>query len=274
MSAQIIDGKKIAQEILEDVKTEIDKNSLEVKLDIVQIGNDEATNIYIKHKVARASEVGIKTQVHKYDDSVSQEEVLNLITKLNVDSTVTGFFIQTPIPKHLDLSVLVSAIDPKKDVDGMNPYNLGRLLHGSANALVSATAIACLTALKHTNVSLPGKHAVIVGRSAIVGKPLMGLLLAKDCTVTICHSKTQNLKEICKTADILVTATGKPGLITADFVKSGAVVIDCGSPKAEVEFEGVKDIAGYITPVPGGIGPLTIASLLKNCIKTLRNNYE
>ena len=274
MSAQVIDGKKISREILNEVKSEIEKNKLNLKLDIIQVGDDEATNIYIKHKVARASEVGIKTQVHKYDDSVSQEEVLNLITKLNVDSSVTGFFIQTPVAKHLDLSELVSAIDPKKDVDGMNPYNLGGLMQGRRDILVSATALACYFALKYSNIELPGKHVVIIGRSAIVGKPLAALLLEKDCTVTICHSKTQNLKEICKTADILVTATGKPGLVTADFVKSGAIVIDCGSPKAEVDFENLKEIASYITPVPGGIGPLTIASLLKNCIKALGNKDE
>ncbi|OGC50830.1 hypothetical protein A2716_02235 [candidate division WWE3 bacterium RIFCSPHIGHO2_01_FULL_40_23] len=306
MAAQIINGKEIAAQILSEVKSEILKNKLNLKLAIIQIGEDEATNIYIKNKIKRADEVGIKTELHKYQNDITEEEVGNLIQKLNVDSSVTGFFIQTPIPSHLDLLKLVSKIDSKKDIDGMNPYNLGALLQGRSSVLVSATAEAVLKTLEyayvcHTGLDpchsgpdpesisldpglrrddkvkdtaqpdisnpLMGKHAVIIGRSLILGKPLSALLLNKDCTVTLCHSKTKNLKEICKQADILVTGTGLSDFMKKDFVKEGVFVIDCGSPKAEVDFNNVIMRAGYITPVPGGIGPITIASLLKNCLK-------
>lgn len=268
MTAKIIDGKKIASEILSEIKAEIVNKDLKLKLDIIQVGDEEATTIYVRNKVKKAAEVGIETEIHKLETTVTYEEFSKLIKKLNEDSKVTGFFIQTPIPRHLDLLKLVAEIDYKKDVDGMNPYNLGGLMQGRRDILVSATALACYFALKYTSeIELPGKHVVIVGRSLILGKPLAALLLGKDCTVTVCHTKTQNLKELCQTADILVTGTGQEKLITKEFLKDGAIVVDCGAPKAEVDFESVKELASYITPVPGGIGPLTIAGLLRNCVK-------
>ena len=267
MPAQVINGKEISQKILSEVKEVIQRENLQIKLGIIQVGQDPATQIYVKNKLKRAKEVGIRTHHHIFESkSATKEGLLKIIRELNEDKKVTGFFIQTPIPEKLGLVELVSEINPKKDVDGMNPCSLGALLHGRRDVLVSATAVACYSILKYLNIELSGKHAVIAGRSLILGKPLAALLLNKDATVTICHTKTQNLKEVCKTADILIAATGKEGLITKSFVKKGAVVIDCGSPKPEVNEE-VREVASYITPVPGGVGPVTIASLLKNCLK-------
>ncbi len=264
MAATIIDGKKLASEILLQVKAEISKSNAKPRLDIIKFSGNEATEIYVRNKVKRAEDVGIATHVHNLSNDTRQNDIEALINKLNEDEMIAGFFIQTPIPKHIDLLKLTSLIDPKKDVDGMSDINLGRLWQGQRNVLVSATASAVLEAIKSTGISLEGKHAVIVGRSIIVGRPLSALLLSNNCTVTMCHSKTQNLDEITKLADILITATGKENLITSEHVKKGAVVIDCGSPKQEVCFEEVKEVASFITPVPGGIGPLTIACLLRN----------
>lgn len=265
---KIINGKEIATKILSDVKNKIQKESLKIRLDIIQIGNNESSNIYVRNKIKRGEEVGIEVVLHKFEEKVTEKKVKNLILELNTDKNVSGFFIQSPIPNHLNLSHLASIIDVKKDVDGMSPITLGQLLQGDKQAFVSATAAAVLEILKHCKIKLEGKHAVIIGRSLILGKPLMALLLNHNATVTVCHSKTKNLKDICKTADILISCTGVSNLVTKDFVKKGAIVIDCGSPIQEVDFENVKVVASFITPVPGGVGPLTISCILQNCIDT------
>lgn len=270
MIATIIDGKELAGKILLSVKTEISKRGLKPRLDIVKFSGSEATEIYVRNKVKRAEDVGIKSKVHNLSNETSQEEIGELIDKLNKDKDVTGFFIQTPVPSHVDLFRLTSLINPGKDVDCMSYVNLGRLWQGQESAFVPATALAVLKAIKSISSDIGGKHAVVVGRSAIIGKPLAALLLNNNCTVTICHSKTKDLDEITKTADILIAATGKENLITSKHVKKEAIVIDCGSPKQEVCFAEVKEIASFITPVPGGIGPLTIACLLRNLTLTTR----
>ncbi|MEK7595672.1 MAG: bifunctional 5,10-methylenetetrahydrofolate dehydrogenase/5,10-methenyltetrahydrofolate cyclohydrolase [Patescibacteria group bacterium] len=267
MTAQIVNGKEIAKRILEEIKEEITQKKLELTLGIIKISNDQATDIYIRNKIKRANECGIKVELKEFSETVQEAEVLDQINKFNDTQVITGFFIQTPIAKHLNLTNLTEYIDPKKDVDGMTSYNLGGLLHNRRDILVSATAVACYSILKFLEADLVGKHAVIVGRSLIVGKPLFALLLAKDCTVTLCHSKTQNLQSITKTADILISSTGREKLITKNHIKEGAFVIDCGSPKGEVAFDSAVSRASHITPVPGGVGPVTIACLLKNTLK-------
>lgn len=271
MSAKAIEGREIANKILAEVRSEISQENLKIKLGIIQVGNDEATNIYIKNKIKRASEVGINAEVIKLDADATEKELEQLIKDLNTDPATTGFFVQVPLPPQLNPLKLISQIDPVKDVDGMTPTNLGKLFHNDSTAIAAATAGAVLKSLQSiTDFKLEGKHTVIVSRSVILGKPLAALLLQQNCTVTVAHSKTVNLAQLCKSADIIVSATGQEKLITKDFAKTGAVLIDCGSPKPELDMEHLMDTAAYYTPVPGGIGPLTIACLLQNCVKAAR----
>lgn len=264
-----LDGRELAQNILEQIKSSIKKQNLKPHLVIIQVGNDEATNIYVKMKLKRAQEVNIKAILALYPQDVSQRELEDKISQLNEDPKVSGFFIQTPISNHLDLNKLCMMIDPLKDVDGMNPLNLGRLQQGEKDVMVSATALAVMELLKSIpDLKLESKSILIINRSIILGKPLTAMLLNENATVTVAHSKTTNLYELTSQADIIVTGTGIKNFITSEMIKDEAILIDCGSPDAEVDINSVGGKAHYISPVPGGVGPLTIACLLRNCIKT------
>lgn len=271
---EIIDGKKIASEIKTELKKKISdiKNTLNIapKLAVILIGDDKASEIYVSKKEQMANELGMESLVCKFDKNVSQEEIEAKIEQLNDDNEVNAILLQLPIPKHLDKNKLIELITPLKDVDGFTPLNAGFLALGEP-FVAPCTAIGVIELLNAFNVKPKGKHAVIVGRSNIVGKPLAQLLLNEDATVTVAHSKTENLKEITKTADILVSAVGIKNLITEDMVKDGAVVVDVGITrdennkiKGDVDFENVSKKASLITPVPGGVGPMTIAMLASN----------
>lgn len=271
---EIIDGKKIASEIKTELKKKISdiKNTLNIapKLAVILIGDDKASEIYVSKKEQMANELGMESLVCKFDKNVSQEEIEAKIEQLNDDNEVNAILLQLPIPKHLDKNKLIELITPLKDVDGFTPLNAGFLALGEP-FVAPCTAIGVIELLNAFNVKPKGKHAVIVGRSNIVGKPLAQLLLNEDATVTVAHSKTENLKEITKTADILVSAVGIKNLITKDMVKDGAVVVDVGITrdennkiKGDVDFENVSKKASLITPVPGGVGPMTIAMLASN----------
>jgi len=259
--AKIIDGKKIAQEIKDKLKNHDRKCGLAVIL----IGNDAASEMYVGNKIKACAEVGITSHVHRLQGNISQDEVTSLINTLNNDQDINGILVQLPIPNHLNEPEILQSIAPTKDVDGF----------GALSPHVPCTARAVLELIKSTGVSLAGKHAVIIGRSNIVGKPTAQLLLNQDCTVTIAHSKTRDLKSITRMADILISAVGRKNLVTADMVKPGAIVIDVGISRqhdhtpsivGDVDFESVKQIASHITPVPGGVGPMTVAMLLSNVL--------
>jgi methylenetetrahydrofolate dehydrogenase (NADP+)/methenyltetrahydrofolate cyclohydrolase len=272
----LLDGKATSQKIKEQIKDEV----LNIKhiynqvphLVIVQIGDNQASNVYIKNKLKAAEFVGIKaTHIH-FNENIQNEELITKIRELNSDNDVDGIIVQLPIPKHLNENDIINEIDNTKDVDGFGLINKGKLFCG-LESLKSATPYGVMKLLEMYNIDVAGKNAVVIGRSNIVGKPMAMMLLSKNATVTICHSKTQNLKNVCKSADILVVAIGKAKFVTKDMVKDGAVVIDVGMNRDEnnklcgdVDFDNVKDIASYITPVPGGVGPLTISMLLLNTL--------
>lgn len=278
---QLIDGKKTSAEIKAEIAEEVKKMNKKPHLAAVLVGHDGGSETYVAHKIKSCEEVGFKSSLIRFEDDVTEEELLKTVEKLNNDSDVDGFIVQLPLPKHIDEQKVIEAIDPKKDVDGFHPVNLGKLVAG-LDTFVSATPSGIVDLLKRYNVKTAGKHCVIIGRSNIVGRPLSILMSQKgiDATVTVCHSRTENLKEIAKTADILVAAIGRPGFVTADMVKEGAVVIDVGTTrvksdqtksgwklKGDVDFDEVSKKVSLITPVPGGVGPMTICSLLKNTLK-------
>ena len=277
--AEILDGKMVAKKIKDNLKIEVDElkeNGIIPKLAVIMVGNDPGSKIYVRNKSIACTEVGIEYEEYLLEDNTTMEELLELIKKLNNDETVTGILLQSPIPRGLDINAAFRAIDPKKDVDGFNPVNVGKLCLGQ-DTLVSCTPFGILKILEEYGIELEGKDAVVVGRSNIVGKPMMQCLLNKNATVTICHSKTIKLERATKKADILVVAIGKPNFITADMVKEGAVVIDVGINRGEdgklcgdVKFDEVSKIASYITPVPGGVGPMTIAMLMNNIVKAAK----
>lgn len=276
----IIDGSKIALDIKNELREKA-KNYKHVCLSVVMVGDDEASKIYIKHKKQACEYIGIKIVVHKLGQETTEHELLNFIDNLNRDSQVHGILLQLPLPAHIDKFKMLSQIDPNKDVDGFHPYNAG-LLNVGTPTFVPCTAIGIMELIKRSDIAIEGKHCVVLGRSNIVGKPVADLLLKENGTVTICHSKTSNLKEICKQADILVVAIGQPRFITSEYIKQGAVVIDVGIHREEsskklcgdVDFEACKEVASYITPVPGGVGPMTIAMLMQNCIRAARINEK
>jgi len=275
----IIDGKKEAQLLREEIKKEIDsiksKNNKVPSLTVILIGNYAPSQIYVKNKEKNAKEVGINSEVVRYSKEVTEQEVLNKIKELNDTDAVSGILVQLPLPPQINKEKIINAIDPTKDVDGFHPINVGNLSSGY-NATVPCTPLGCLLLIKKVEPNLSGKHAVIIGRSNLNGKPMAQLLLNENCTVTIVHSKTKDLKTECLKADILVAAVGVANLVKADWVKENSIVIDVGINKLEdkivgdVEFESVKDIAKAITPVPGGVGPMTIACLLKNTLKCFK----
>lgn len=278
----IIDGKKLAQKIRLELKTEAEKFKTRPKLAVILVGNDPASKIYVKNKNKACEEVGINYEEHVLEETTKMEDLLQLIDRLNSDDSINGILLQAPLPKHLEINRAFEEISPIKDVDGFNPINVGKLLIGE-NAFISCTPYGIIKMLEEYNIPIQGRNAVVVGRSNIVGKPLAQCLLNKNATVIICHSKTENLSNYTKNADILISAVGKANLITADMVKEGATVIDVGMNRSDngklcgdVDFENVKKIASYITPVPGGVGPMTITMLMNNVIKAykMQNNIK
>ena len=266
--AKIIDGKKISAEIKEELKTEVAAYAAQGKtcaLAVIQVGADPASSVYVRNKKKACAYIGIESLSYELPEETTEEELLALIQKLNDNPDVHGILCQLPLPKHICEDHVIQAIDPQKDVDGFHPQNVGALVVGK-KGFVSCTPAGIIQLLKRSNIEIAGKHCVVIGRSNIVGKPMALLMLRENATVTICHSRTKNLKEICKEADILIVAIGKPRYIGADYIKEGAVVIDVGIHRNEenklcgdVRFEEAEQIASYITPVPGGVGPMTIA---------------
>ena len=279
----IIDGKKEAELIKSEIKKEIlnikSKTSKIPSLTVILIGDFAPSRIYVKNKEKSAKEVGINSKVIKYPKNVSEEEVITKINELNKDRNISGILVQLPLPKQISKEKVINAIHPSKDVDGFNPINVGNLSSGY-KSIVPCTPLGCLLLIKKIEKNLSGKHAVIIGRSNLNGKPMAQLLLKENCTVTVVHSKTKNLQIECNKADILVAAVGVPNLVQKDWVKDNAIIIDVGINKVgkkivgDVNFEMLKDKAKAITPVPGGVGPMTIACLLKNtleCFKIMRS---
>ena len=277
--AIIIDGKETARKIREELKykvEELKKKGMFPKLAVIMVGEDGASKIYVRNKSKACEELGIEFEEFLLEENITQERLLELINNLNQRKDVHGILLQSPIPKHLDINEAFRTIAPEKDVDGFNPVNVGKLVLGQ-DTFISCTPFGVIKLLEEYNIECEGKNAVIIGRSNIVGKPMIQCLLNKNATVTICHSKTKNIKEITKNADILIVAIGKPKFVTKDMVKSGAVVIDVGINRNEegkvcgdVDFENVEKIAGAITPVPGGVGPMTIAMLMNNIVKAAK----
>ena len=275
----IIDGKKEAALLREEIKKEItslkDKTNRVPGLTVILIGDFAPSQIYVRNKEKNLKEVGINSNVIKYSKDVTEEEVLKKIKELNSDKDVSGILVQLPLPDQIDKEKIINSIDPSKDVDGFHPINVGNLASGY-HAIVPCTPLGCLLLLKKIEKNLSGKHAVIVGRSNLNGKPMAQLLLKENCTVIITHSKTKNLKEECSKADILIAAVGVANLVKKDWVKDGSIIIDVGINKqgdkivGDVSFEEVKDKVKAITPVPGGVGPMTIACLLKNTLECFK----
>ena len=280
--AVIIDGKELAKKIRANLKIEceeLNKKGINSKLAVIMVGDDPASKVYVRNKSRACEDVGIEYEEYLLDSNTTQKELIDLIKRLNQDNTVNGILLQSPIPSNLNINEAFRTITPEKDVDGFNPVNVGKLVLNQ-DTFVSCTPYGIMKMFEEYNIDLSGKDVVILGRSNIVGKPLIHCCLNKNATVTTCHSKTQNIKEIASKADILISAIGKAHFVTADMVKENAVVIDVGINRlddgkitGDVDFENVKEKTCYITPVPGGVGPMTIAMLMNNVIKaTKRQN--
>lgn len=278
---QIIDGKAVSASVRERIKNGVEilkKDGKETGLAVIIVGNDPASKVYVNNKKKGCAEVGINSYEYALPEETTTEELLTLINKLNGDSKVDGILCQLPLPKHIDEKTVINSIAPEKDVDAFHPVNTGHIMIGDYSFL-PCTPAGIIEMLKFYNIEISGKECVVIGRSNIVGKPMAMLLLHNSGTVTICHSKTQNLAEVCRRADILVAAVGKANFVTADMVKDGAVVIDVGMNRnaegklcGDVDFDGVKDKCSFITPVPGGVGPMTITMLLNNTLTASKNN--
>ena len=277
--AHIINGKEIAQIIKDEMRLEVEKLKQEGKsccLAVIQVGNDPASSVYVSNKKKACAYIGIDSLSYELAEETTEEELLQLIDKLNMDEAVHGILCQLPLPRHINEKTILNRISPKKDVDGFHPQNVGALVVGD-RGFVSCTPAGVIELLKRSKVEMEGKNCVVIGRSNIVGKPMSLLMLRENATVTICHSKTKNLKEICKEADILIVAIGKPKFINHEYVKEGAVVIDVGIHRDEnnklcgdVDYELVEPLCSAITPVPGGVGPMTICMLMKNCLEAMK----
>ena len=277
--AVIIDGKALAKKIRANLKIECEelkKRNINSKLAVIMVGEDPASKVYVRNKSKACEDVGIKYEEYLLDSKITQKELIELIEKLNNDKTINGILLQSPIPSNLDVNEAFRTISPQKDVDGFNPVNVGKLVLNQ-DTFVSCTPYGIMKMFEEYDIDLTGKNVVILGRSNIVGKPLIHCCLNKNATVTSCHSKTQNIAQKAKEADVLISAIGKASFVTADMVKDGAVVIDVGINRldngkitGDVDFEIVKEKASYITPVPGGVGPMTIAMLMNNVIKATR----
>ena len=272
---KILDGKAVSLKVKESVKVradELKKFGVEPTLAVVLVGEDKASQTYVRAKEKACNEYGIKSVAHRLSENTTQNELLALINVLNLDDSIHGILVQLPLPKHIDTNVVLAAIDPRKDVDGFHAVNVGKLVSG-LEGFVPCTPLGVMEILKEYGIDVAGLNAVVIGRSNIVGKPMANLLLNASATVTVTHSKTKNLKEICKNADLIVAAIGKPFFLKADMVKDGTVVVDVGINRlddgrlvGDVDFDEVAPKCSYITPVPGGVGPMTIAMLLNNTI--------
>jgi methylenetetrahydrofolate dehydrogenase (NADP+)/methenyltetrahydrofolate cyclohydrolase len=281
MAAQLLDGKSLAAQLRAGVKDKVARlaqRGIRPGLAVILAGEDPASRVYVRNKVRACEETGVRSSLFEYPSSVSQEELLSRITTLNQDPAVHGILVQLPLPRRVDALRVLEAVSPAKDVDGFHDSNLGALLAGKPG-LVPCTPAGVMRLLEHAQVPLAGRRAVVIGRSNIVGKPLSVLLLRKDATVTICHSKTRDIEAIAKEADILVAAIGRAKLVGAAMVKPGACVVDVGVNRladgtlaGDVDFHAAKNVAGWITPVPGGVGPMTIAMLLENCLYAAEKN--
>ena len=279
--ANIIDGKQISADIKEELKQEVARLK-EVGhsccLAVIQVGSDPASSVYVGNKKKACAYIGIESLAYELPEETTEEELLAIIEQLNQDDHVHGILCQLPLPKHINEDRVIAAISPEKDVDGFHPQNVGALVIGQ-KGFVSCTPAGIIQLLKRSNIDIAGKHCVVIGRSNIVGKPMALLMLRENATVTVCHSKTSNLKELCSQADILIVAIGKPRFIGAEYVKDGAVVVDVGIHRDEnnklcgdVRYEEVEPKASYITPVPGGVGPMTIAMLMNNCVEAMKSS--
>ena len=273
---ELIDGKKLASEIRADLKSKCDElkqKGINPKFAVIMVGNNKASQIYVRNKSRAAEQVGIEFEEYLLDENIKQDELIKQIKKINEDKTIHGILLQSPIPEHLDINEAFRTIAPEKDVDGFNPVNVGKLCLNQ-DTFVSCTPYGIMKMLEAYNIDLAGKNVVILGRSNIVGKPLIQCCLNKNATITVCHSKTKDIKKYTKDADVIMVAIGKAKFLTEDMIKDGAVVIDVGINRnddgkitGDVDFENVSKKASYITPVPGGVGPMTIAMLMNNVIK-------
>ena len=289
---QLIDGKataaKIKEEIAQEVEQRVANGGKRPHLAAVLVGHDGGSETYVKNKVLACEACGFKSTLIRYEDNITEEELLDCVKKLNEDDDVDGFIVQLPLPKHIDEQKIIEAIDYRKDVDGFHPINVGRMAIGLP-CFISATPLGIITLLRRYNIETSGKKCVVLGRSNIVGKPMAQLMMQKqygDATVTVCHSHSKNLKEECREADIIIAAIGRPDFVTADMVKKGAVIIDVGTTRVpdasrksgfrlngDVKFDEVSPLCSYITPVPGGVGPMTICSLMKNTLAAGKKEY-
>lgn len=283
--AEIIDGKNLAKEIRESLKVEANKlkeKGIIPHLSVIMVGDNDASKVYVRNKSRACEEIGIEFKEYLLPNDTKQEELISLIEKLNKDKNVNGILLQSPIPKPLNIQEAFNTIDPKKDVDGFNPYNVGNLCIGQ-DGFIPCTPYGIMKMFEKYNIEIDGRKVAIIGRSNIVGKPMAQCMLAKNATVTICHSRTKELKKELKDADIIISAAGKRNMVTEDMVKEGAVIIDVGMNRndegklcGDVDFKKLKEKASYITPVPGGVGPMTIAMLMSNVIKATKeqNNIK
>ena len=282
--SKIIDGKELAKKVRLELKDEVEKlkkdENIHPKLAVIMVGSDPASQIYVRNKSKACDEIGIEFEEFLLDENTTQKELLDLIDRLNENEKVNGILLQSPIPKNLDINEAFRRISPEKDVDGFNPVNVGKLTLGQ-KGFISCTPFGVIKMLEEYNIDIEGKNAVVLGRSNIVGKPMSQCLLNKNATVTICHSKTKNINDITKNADIIVAAIGKKEFVKGDMVKEGAVVIDVGinrgedgKLKGDVDFDEVSKKASYITPVPGGVGPMTIAMLMTNVVKAAKDQNK
>lgn len=276
---ELIDGKELAKKVRKGLKQEVitlKEKGVNPKLAVIMVGNDPASSVYVKNKSKACEKVGIEFEEYLLEENTTEDELLNLIEKLNNDNSVNGILLQSPVPKHIDINKAFRTISPDKDVDGFNPVNVGNLTIGE-DAFISCTPYGIVKMFEEYNIELEGKNAVILGRSNIVGKPMIQCMLNKNATVTVCHSRTKNIEEITRNADVVISAIGKPKFVKENMVKDGSVVIDVGINRLEdgsivgdVDFDTVSKKASYITPVPGGVGPMTIAMLLNNVVKAAK----
>ena len=279
--AKIIDGKQISLDIKNELKEKVAKykeQGIEITLAVVKVGNDPASAVYVRNKEKACEYVGINSKTLALPEETTEEELLNVVKELNEDKNVNGILVQLPLPKHIDESKVLLTIDSTKDVDGFHPVNVGKMVIGE-DTFLPCTPAGIIEMIKRTDIDIEGKECVVIGRSNIVGKPMAMLMLKENATVTIAHSRTKDLKEVKKRADIIVAAIGKAKFVTADYVKEGAVVIDVGMDRDEngklcgdVDFESVSKVASAITPVPGGVGPMTVTMLLVNCLRSVELN--
>lgn len=280
MTAKMIDGRRVAQEICTELKKEVSTFLPAPKLAVILVGEDEASVIYVRNKEKKAAEIGMKTEIFRLSEKVSEKEVLDLIDSLNNDSSVNGIIVQLPLPEHLNTGCIINRISPMKDVDGFHPYNTGLLQNNEKPYFVAATPLGVMTLVRQVEPNLSGKNVVLIGASLIVGRPLATLLLNQECTVSVTHIHTQNIKQLTQNADIIVAACGVARLVKKDWIKSGAILIDVGINRengkicGDIDYDDVIEKAGAITPVPGGVGPMTIAMLLKNTVEAYKLQHH